>query len=100
MNYLNGVVYLSNYKDPKMKYIIRGEITRKKILNEIIDYTAIHGYPPTVREIAKELKIKSLATVQGHLKRMLQEGTIESDHKFGASRAIRVPGYKLRRVEK
>ncbi len=61
----------------------------------IIEYIQKHGYPPTVREIAKMTGYKSASSVQGHLVRMFELGILETDEKPGASRAIRVPGYKF-----
>lgn len=51
--------------------------------------------PPTVREIAKMTGYKSVSSVQGHLVKMFELGILETDEKLGASRAIRVPGYKF-----
>ena len=61
----------------------------------IIEYIQKHGYPPTVREIAKMTGYKSASSVQGHLVRMFELGILETDEKPGASRVIRVPGYKF-----
>lgn len=61
----------------------------------IIEYIQKHGYPPTVREIAKMTGYKSTSSVQGHLVRMFELGILETDEKLGTSRAIRVPGYKF-----
>ena len=61
----------------------------------IIEYIQKHGYPPTVREIAKMTGYKSTSSVQGHLVRMFELGILETDEKPGASRAIRVTGYKF-----
>lgn len=61
----------------------------------IIEYIQKHGYPPTVREIAKMTGYKSASSVQGHLVRMFELGILETDEKPGTSRTIRVPGYKF-----
>ena len=61
----------------------------------IIEYIQKHGYPPTVREIAKMTGYKSASSVQGHLVKMFELGILETDEKLGASRTIRVPGYKF-----
>lgn len=73
----------------------QGEETRERILQSIIQYVEKHGYPPTVREIGKMAGLKSTSSIQGHLSKMFESGMIETDHGVGASRAIRVPGYKL-----
>lgn len=46
-------------------------------LNFIKEYIAVHGYPPTVRELAKELNVSSPATVQAHLDRLADKGYIK-----------------------
>ena len=61
----------------------------------IIEYIQKPGDPPTVREIAKMTGYKSASSVQGHLVRMFELGILETDEKPGASRVIRVPGYKF-----
>ena len=45
-------------------------------LNFIKEYIVSNGYPPTVREIAKELNVSSPATVQAHLDRLADKGYI------------------------
>ena len=42
---------------------------QKEILEFIKKYTNKKGYPPTVREIGKELGLSSTATIHSHLKR-------------------------------
>ena len=46
-------------------------------LKFIKEYIVEHGYPPTVREIAKELDVSSPATVQAHLDRLADKGYIK-----------------------
>ena len=46
-------------------------------LKFIKTYIMEHGYPPTVREIAKELNVSSPATVQAHLDRLADKGYIK-----------------------
>lgn len=45
-------------------------------LNAIKGYIAEHGYPPTVREIAKSLNVSSPATIQAHLTCLADKGYI------------------------
>lgn len=45
-------------------------------LNAIKNYIATHGYPPTVREIAKTLNVSSPATIQAHLTCLADKGYI------------------------
>lgn len=69
--------------------------TQKLMLDMIKDYISVHGYAPTIREIGNVVGIKSTSTVHVHLKRLLEEGQLESDAGIGSPRAIRVPGYKF-----
>lgn len=75
--------------------IYHGKKMREKILQSIISYIEEHGYPPTVREIAIAVGLKSTSSVQAHLKRMQIEGVIETDAEDYSPRAIRVVGYKF-----
>ncbi len=72
-----------------------GEKTREAIYKAIVSYIERHGYPPTNREIGKMVGLKSTNSVYEHLLVMKELGVIETDEGFGASRAIRVPGYKF-----
>lgn len=65
-----------------------------KIFEFIKSYIKRHCYPPTVREIADNLEI-SVSSVHGHMREMIKEGILETDAQIGASRAIRIPGYKF-----
>lgn len=58
------------------------EILTKKqgeILDFIKVYVANHGYPPTVREIAKKLKVNSPATIHSHLNKLAEKKYIKKD---------------------
>lgn len=77
--------------------IEKGRQKRKEILEAIISYIQEHGYAPTVREIGEMVGLKSSSSVQSHLDRMLADGMIETDAGVGSPRAIRVPGYELRK---
>lgn len=46
-------------------------------LNFIKSYIVAHGYPPTVREIAKSIGVSSPATVQAHLDCLANKGYIK-----------------------
>lgn len=70
----------------------------KEILEAIIQYIEKNQYPPTVREIGEMVGLKSTASVQEHLVNMIAKGLIESGN-FGASRTVRVPGYKFVKEE-
>ena len=51
----------------------------KEILNYIIEKIKESGYPPTVREIAKAVNLKSSATIHAHLSRLQELGFIKKD---------------------
>ena len=61
------------------------ELTLKQteVLNFIKKYTAMHGYPPAIREICKGLGLSSPATVHAHVKKLENAGVIKtSNNKF------------------
>ena len=70
-----------------------------EILNYIKEYIVSHGYPPTVREIGDLAGLSSTQSVHYRLKKMMEQGLIESDDNFGSPRAIRVPGYEFVKKE-
>ena len=72
---------------------------KELIKEKIIFYIKEHGYAPTVREICEMTNLKSTSSVQSYLCKMFEEGELETDAKIGASRAIRVPGYKYVKVD-
>lgn len=83
--------------ESEMKKKIResGKKTREKIYIAIVSYIEQHGYPPTNREIGRMVGYRSTSSVQEQLDTMKELGMIETDAGLGASRAIRVPGYKF-----
>lgn len=68
-----------------------GKQTRKRILDAINSYIDLHQYPPTTKEICDMVGLKSTSSVNHHVNMMLISGELETDHGFGASRALRVP---------
>ena len=78
---------------------MKGQKTREAIYRAIISYIEKNGYPPSNREIGKMVGLKSTSSVHTQLLKMKELGMIETDETFGASRAIRVPGYKFVRAE-
>ena len=50
---------------------------QQKIYDYILDFTAEHGYPPSVREIGAAVGLKSPSTVHFHLKGLEVAGVIE-----------------------
>lgn len=73
-------------------------VTNESIVEVIVEYIKKHGYPPSVREIGDSVGFQSTNTTWNRLQQMLEAGMIESDNP-GTARAIRVPGYKLVKVD-
>jgi len=76
----------------------QGKITREMIYYFIVRYVKKHGYSPTIREIGDGVYLSSSSSVHNHLKRMFDEGILETDDE-SSPRAIRVPGYEFRKIE-
>ena len=63
---------------------------QQQILDFIRDYTAEQGYPPSVREIAAAVGLRSPSSVHAHLKRLQQLGYLDKGaHK---TRSITIAG--------
>jgi repressor LexA len=56
----------------------RGTLTEKQhqIVDFIVAYTAEHGFPPTMREMAEAIGTKSSNSVAGHLLRLQRAGVV------------------------
>ena len=67
---------------------------QQKIYDYILDFTAEHGYPPSVREIGAAVGLKSPSTVHFHLKGLEEAGVIVKAE--GKTRAISLPGAGVR----
>ena len=52
---------------------------QNEILNYVKEYIVAHGYPPTVREIGKDLGVSSPATIHTHLNKLVEKGFIKKD---------------------
>lgn len=50
-----------------------------EILSYVKEYIVSHGYPPTVREIGKDLGVSSPATIHTHLNKLVDKGFIKKD---------------------
>ena len=82
------------------KHISHGQQVREKLLQEIINYIQLHGYPPTILEMMKLVGLKSRSSIQSHIVKMLDAGILETDAELtGSARAIRVPRYKFVKEE-
>lgn len=71
----------------------------KEVLEFIISYIEVHCYAPSVREIAQGTGLKSSNTAHLYLKKLKDQGIIETDAESGSPRAIRVKGYKFMKVD-
>lgn len=63
---------------------------QEETLSYIKSYIATKGYPPTVREIAKELGVSSPATIHAHLAKLEEKGFIRKED--SKNRAIEITG--------
>ncbi len=56
----------------------RFDLTKKqgRIYDYICDYLKEHGFPPTVREIAKMAGLSSASSAHGYLKQLEEKGYI------------------------
>lgn len=68
---------------------------QKAIFDYIVNYIQDHQYPPSIREIAKNVGYRSTSSVHHHLEKMYEEGVLETDAGLDRARAIRIPGYRF-----
>ncbi len=61
---------------------------QQQILDLLRNFTADHGYPPTVRELGRLAGVSSPDTVQYHLDKLREKGLLEEAH--GRSRAAQI----------
>ena len=78
----------------KTKKLLHGNATRQKVYNFLIYYIKKNGFPPSIREIAKAVGLKSTLGVYSHLKKLQEEGLIEI--RGNSSRAIKILGFEFR----
>ena len=50
-----------------------------EILTYVKEYIVSHGYPPTVREIGRDLGVSSPATIHTHLNKLVEKGYVKKD---------------------
>ena len=73
------------------------KLTKKqeKVLNYIKEYTAQHGFPPAVREIAKGVGLNSPSSVHSHIKRLEKNGFIKKTNaKFRTLEVVGINEFK------
>lgn len=58
------------------------ELTKRQdeILKYLKEYIVSHGYPPTIREICKDLGVSSPATIHAHLSNLEKKGFIKKEN--------------------
>ncbi len=64
----------------------RTSTKRQEILAYLTDFTARHGYAPSIREIAAAVGLRSTASVHYHMTELAREGQVEWD--AGKKRAV------------
>ena len=79
------------------KLVKRGNDTRQRVYDFIVEYIKKNGYAPTVREIGDAVSLKSTSSVFNHLISLEDEGKIAMKDK--APRAIKLVGYEFVKVE-
>ena len=78
------------------------KLTKKQelVLNYIKEYTAKHGFPPAVREIAKGVGLNSPSSVHSHIKRLERDGFIKkTNSKFRTLEVVGVNEFKTKNTE-
>lgn len=78
------------------------KLTKKQelVLNYIKEYTAKHGFPPAVREIAKGVGLNSPSSVHSHIKRLERDGFIKKTNaKFRTLEVVGVNEFKVNNTE-
>ena len=63
---------------------------QRRMLDFIQDFSDENGYPPSIREIGKAVKISSTSVVNYNLNRLVEEGYLSRDQ--NVSRGIRLSG--------
>ena len=73
------------------------KLTKKQelVLKYIKEYTAKHGFPPAVREIAKGVGLNSPSSVHSHIKRLEKNGFIKkTNSKFRTIEVVGINEFK------
>ncbi len=69
---------------------------QKQILNFLVAYIQKHNFSPTLREIADEIGVNSMATIHEHLSVLEKKGIIKRYH--GATRGIKLLNRDINQV--
>lgn len=69
-----------------------GVEVRARMVEAIVQYMLDHGYPPSIREIASMVGLKSNSSAYAHLMKLVDEGIIEME--YCMPRAIKVKGVR------
>ena len=78
------------YRKSRYKLLEKPE---EKVYRFLVQYITEHMYPPTVREIASGVGLKSMSDVPEYLERLKAQRLIDGEPR--KSRAIRLLGYML-----
>ena len=82
----------NNYSFCNEEAMTHGAKIREMMLEKIVEYMMINGFPPSTREIGALVGLKSTSSVQAHLDKMEKLGMIEK--LMDQPRTIRVPGIR------
>lgn len=76
---------------------IKGNMSKERIYNFILDYISKNGFAPSVKEIADGTGFSSTSSVYPHLLDLEDEGKIQMKRK--STRAIKVIGFQFVKME-
>lgn len=75
-----------------------GSVMEQKVFDCIVEYIKEYNYPPSIRDLCKLTGLKSTSSVHRYVHNLMNKGKIETNCKFGISRALGVVGYKFRKL--
>ena len=75
-----------------------GSVMEQKVFDCIVEYIKEYNYPPSIRDLCKLTGLKSTSSVHRYVHNLMNKGKIETNGKFGISRALGVVGYKFRKL--
>jgi repressor LexA len=75
----------------------RGEHRKQQVLSFIQHHVAVHGYPPSVREICQAVGLSSPSSVQAYINKLVAEGAlVRAEGKARAATPARAEGSPAR----